>query len=408
MSLTTDITGGLFGPTEEEERYLRQLALQQDKLENLAALQEARQQAALPNKRLGLPGYYDNRPTASPEATRLTLAALRGRELGEPVSYGGQGPLTPEQVGAAQQQGLALGATGEPIEVIRRTTATYAGPRAGGEEYLTAGQARQAFRRDLGTGEYIPLGSLKADPFKRAEAAVLEANLAKKELENKLLGEFGIPDKEDPNKLVLPPYAQRLLLQASPRTLAEVDTVYKNLVPQVKEYKALEDLGSPQNRALMYKNYLRAAELGLVPKMPEAAKIFQQGAITPETRKAFEQWLNWREPGIEAPTRPPSPAAPPPRPQETPVPPSLEGLYQKWRGMTGALAPNEGQYTRELGLGALAEAMFGAPKDWPEMRRRLAELERAEYGPEAYPAPQPKEAAASPLITPPEEWYERD
>jgi len=65
---------------------------------------------------------------------RAGLAALAGRELGEPSSFAG---------------GAGAPAPGTPgnVEVIRGGQRTYASPAAGGQEFLTPLQAQQAYNR---------------------------------------------------------------------------------------------------------------------------------------------------------------------------------------------------------------------------------------------------------------------
>ncbi|MDI6854386.1 MAG: hypothetical protein QME75_12375 [Deltaproteobacteria bacterium] len=299
MSLTTDITGGLFGPTEEEEKLLRQLAVQNARLEKLAEMQEAERQAALPVKRLGRAGYYGAEGRAggsSREVQHLGLAALQGRELGEETSYGGQRPLSPEEAAGARRAGLALGAGGEPIEVIRRTTATYAGPRAGSEEYATPGQARQAFRRDLGAGQFEPSGTGLAR-LKAKSASPLDPA---KYFEALILNRYGVENPETKER-ALPQYARDFLLENLPSIKTPEDAVrlLREAAPRLEEGKRLEALGTQPARDRMYRNYLTARQMGLAPDMPNAAEVLLQGRITPENAKVYEQWLNWQPPKQE-------------------------------------------------------------------------------------------------------------
>jgi len=147
------------------------------------------------------------------------LAALRGKALGSPMSYGGGvraeaptsegGPSLAELSPGAevQQLGGGLEATGEsgtygrtgterisnPVQIIRGgkggLRSTYAGPTPG-EEYLSLAQANQAFTRAEGKGTFIPEGgeleTLKAEgkgPFKQIKLAEQELG-EKKNLES--------------------------------------------------------------------------------------------------------------------------------------------------------------------------------------------------------------------------------
>jgi len=151
------------------------------------------------------------------------LAALRGKALGSPMSYGGGvraeaptsdgGPSLAELSPGAevQQLGGGLEATGEsgtygrtgterisnPVQIIRGgrggLRSTYAGPNPG-EEYLSLAQANQAFNRAEGKGTFIPEGgeleTLKAEgkgPFKQIKLAEQELT-EKKNLETFMKG----------------------------------------------------------------------------------------------------------------------------------------------------------------------------------------------------------------------------
>jgi len=154
MSMTTNITGGLYGPTEEEEKALRQLAV--ERARQAGAMEKAQAQAA--TERTDFAPGFGPKPTAKKEGaaplSREMIAGgralLAGQQLGTPDSYGGAGPLTLAQAGksrerfAAGQQDFA-----QPIPVTRGMTTTYQGPMYG-EELATPGQAAQAFRREQG------------------------------------------------------------------------------------------------------------------------------------------------------------------------------------------------------------------------------------------------------------------
>lgn len=399
MSLTTDITGGLFGPTEEEQKYLRQLGLLQERLSSLEEQQEAARQAKLPAKIPGTPHYLTpegkrvDQGTTGTEMRHLTLAALQGRGLGEETSYGGQRPLTGEEVSRAQQAGLALGAGGEPVEVIRGRSVTYAGPRAGGEEYLTAGQARQAFRRELGLGEYVPEG---AELTKAKAEATLSAlrNQAKGALsperyfEQYLTAKFGVKD-EKTGETALPEYARQFFWENLPKVKSMedarrlVDASADLLNQKRQEYDFMTRLNNPQTgaqmRGQMATEYLKRVG-GRENAKQEVLDYIWNAPITPTNLQFFRNLMP-----AETPPPPPAPAPVPTAPRRTETPPEIaegERLARRYEAATEALAGPVAPSLRDLGLGEglrrTGTALFGTPESWQRASdlMRLAEAER--------------------------------
>lgn len=281
-------------------------------LQLLSQMQELAQQAAagMPGRRVPAGGMADRGMQ-----TRTSLLYALGEQLGEPTSYGGQGPLTQEEITQARDKGLVMGATGEPVQIIRGMRGSYSGPRGGPEEYLTLGQARQALRRELGTGEYVPPGytleQIKAARKKPAEGGTVDPV---KYFETYLTHLYGEPTKE--GEKVLPPFAQEFLLQNLPRATSPdaVQQLIKENEGLLKKYHEMHSLGKKENRLLAYQNYLTAKKLGLAPDVPNAMDIFEKAPITEETYNFFRQWRDWKAPS--APPAPQSRLEPEPQPAQ--------------------------------------------------------------------------------------------
>ena len=131
MSMTTDITGGLFGPSKEELAAQARMGAARSQAEGL--VEAARAREASPaygpgSKKLGRPGYYPTGDKPGRAEMHLAAAAARGKELGEPTSFRG-GAGAPE-----------------PVHIMRGTTSTYG---YGPEEYATPLQAQQAYNRRM-------------------------------------------------------------------------------------------------------------------------------------------------------------------------------------------------------------------------------------------------------------------
>jgi len=149
MSLTTDLSGGLFGPTreeiEKEAQYQKQRRLLELQQEGAVKLAEARNAPLNPRRE----------PVR--EAQAFTRAFVAGKGLGDETSYGGQGPLFPEETARSEARlGSGQQEFARPIPVTRGMTTTYQGPRYG-EEFAAPGQAVQAFRREQGAA-FVPGG----------------------------------------------------------------------------------------------------------------------------------------------------------------------------------------------------------------------------------------------------------
>jgi len=394
MSLTTDITGGLFGPTEEEEKLRRQLAVQQAKYEQALAKEAAKQQAAAPIKKLGRPGYYTPGKGASEPSRDLrhfVTAAWRGQELGEPASYGGQAPLTRQETAQARRRGLVLGAEGEPIEVIRRLTSTYVGPRGGGEEYATIGQARQAFRRELGAGEYRPKGYTLATLKAPSGESALSPE---KYFEALLISRFGRTDRKT-GETILPQYAREFLLENLPRVRTPEDALKVlregegRLRQMQKDYDFMAELNDPARGALLRaeleKEYYRRVG-GPERADQRVVNYLRARDATPENLAFFRSLM--APPPTAAPAKPATPAAPVqsyditkegfrPREPAGERPEVREGRrilerYETAAGSLAGIAPGRGPTGIGTGLRRLGAWAFGTPEEW----RRTAEMMR--------------------------------
>lgn len=304
MSLTTDITGGLFGPSEEDLQKQEKIDLGREKLDLLReylANQSASKayEEAQKARKEKVARYYQRMYGGS--SPSLDKTKVYPSEIGEPTSYGGQQPLSGEEAEKARQRGMVLGAEGQPIEVIRGGQASYVGPRGGKEEYATPGQARQAFRRDLGIGEYVPPGGTLADLKQKPEKT---DNLLHpiKYFETLFLRDHGIEDPQTKERK-LPDYAQGLMLRALPKIKTPEDAlrIYDELKPQLEEGKRLSTLGSRENRERIIQNFMTAQKMGLIPEGQANLdpKAYFNAPVTPENSKNFEYWLNWQPPKRE-------------------------------------------------------------------------------------------------------------
>jgi hypothetical protein len=235
------------------------------------------------------------RPRREREAATLEPpAALRRRELGEPGSYGGQSPLSPEHRTAARQRGMALGATGEPVEVIRGMTPTYAGSRAGGEEYATVGQARQAFRRDLGEGEYVPPGGALAALQGRMTGAqhLLDEKVKARNIEsftNRILGEeLGRFAQRDPEgRLAVNPVFEPLLLRLQERAMVDPEGAWEEFEKQAPRLLQESKLVTAEGIAQAMENFHKTMGRPLT----EAEKMLLNPQDDPGAERARRAWI---------------------------------------------------------------------------------------------------------------------
>jgi hypothetical protein len=148
MSMTTDLTGGGFGPNKAELAAAAQTAAANARAESLVEAARAREDAMNPGKLPGMPmgkfasgggsgGAPGKGGGGAPGVAQqhLATAVARGTELGEPTSFRG-GAGAPE-----------------PIAVMRGTTTTYNAGQAGHQfsdaEYATPLQAQQAYNRSM-------------------------------------------------------------------------------------------------------------------------------------------------------------------------------------------------------------------------------------------------------------------
>ncbi|MEW6385895.1 MAG: hypothetical protein AB1491_00040 [Thermodesulfobacteriota bacterium] len=208
-----------------------------------------------------------------------------------------------------------------PIHIIRGVTSTYAGG-APGEEFTSLSRAAQAINRFLGAGEYVSPEVAKAealalrDPRKMAEAEAIEGARAQQLFERKLLGEFGVPDKEDPTKLVLPGHVQKLAYRTMPTKVAEVDKAIASIKPHIEVEEKLQLFNDPAKSKAMRESILA----GYLKEMrdlgqPADPKIVDLIRHTPVTRQNVD-WFTQRyqagkKEGVAVPpitTRPGAPA----------------------------------------------------------------------------------------------------
>lgn len=337
------------------------------------------------------------------EKLRLTLAALRGYDLGEPPSYGGQKPLTPKEVQQVRQTGMPLGGTGEPVEIIRGTTASYAGPRAG-EEYLTPGQARQAFRRDLGEA-YQPAG---AELTKYQAAATLSA--LKKQAESEtalhpakyfemlLTNRFGTKDTET-GETVLPPYARSFYLANLPKlkTLEDAKNLFDEALPQLeahrRDHSLIERLNDPkagaQLRASVETAYLKlvGGEANADPRIRQYIRLEPANPNNLEWFKNLLPKLNESgmpklSPSGNVPTAAKTDLQGRTSPAMAAAMPEGEEILRRYESQAGALsgpaALSEAGTGFRPGLQTLRNYLFGTPESWQRASDILkaAELER--------------------------------
>jgi hypothetical protein len=311
MSMTTDITGGLFGPTKEEIKAQTDLREAQTRAD--AYLQAVRAKNEPPafgpgSKRLGRPGYYPAEGQASPYPTadlRMAAAKEAGAGLGEAGSY--------------------LGGAGAPapIGVIRGTTQTYA-TKAGGPnltEFATPTQAQQAWNREqlrlagggpkaiAKHGEFMPEGSALAAQqhgqrlaefaVKGTEGGQQQASGAN-QLQARFLTTLGTPDPNDPNGMTLHPYAQRALARLAPQAAdpATANAVFDQFMKEasdavVEKYRMVQNAAGLQPDPAM-EAYMRQVPQKyfhtLEPTVPSAAPV--ASAATQMTRKGPEGGLS--------------------------------------------------------------------------------------------------------------------
>lgn len=392
MSMTTDLGGGLYGPTEEEikqEAALRKaMALQQqeyDLKKDLAAYTASLKEGN-EHKIIGMPTAQRR-----PDLRHLQSALLAGAGLGEPTSYGGQKPLTAEEAAAGEKRRQAgLQEFSEPIAVTRGMTTTYQGPRYG-QEFATPEQAYQAFRRELGVGEYMPTGATLAREKAAATLTALRAQ-AKGELSPEryfreyLLLRYGVTDDKTGEKN-LPDYAREYYFENLPKIKSLddarrlVDEADKILGERKKDFDLMGRLNHPQQmvplRAQMEKEYLNrvGGEANADPKIRE---YIRAAPVTRDNLQFFKSLLQ-ESPLTKAP-QPVRPAPQVPAPRAA-APGEGQQLLRDWELKSGALAgPGFGAQETGLteGLKQLGATVFGTPESWKRAGElmRLAEEER--------------------------------
>jgi hypothetical protein len=270
----------LYGMTTSDKWWRdreRQAMAEQERL----ARTEAR---AMPT-RTEQPAPLNPRGRGGQEMMQLGLAALRGRELGEPISYGGQAPLKPEEMEAARGR-VAAGQQefAEPIPVMRGMTTTYQGPRAGAE-FATEGQARQAFRREQGA-EYVSPG-LPPGMTHMMDEKVKARNL--EGFTNRILGdEMGRFSQRDPEgRLMVNPIFEPLLLRLQERAMVDPEGAWAEFERQAPRMLQESKLVNEKGIAQAMENFHRTMGRPLT----DTEKRFLEPQDDPEAEKARRTWI---------------------------------------------------------------------------------------------------------------------
>lgn len=376
MSLTTDLSGGLFGPDHEEPKAFKAAGYN-------------------PNKRLGMPGamrgndMFGNPRGATQtgagagtqEAQAFTRAILAGRELGEPTSFGGQKPLTAKELETAGQR-VAAGQQefAAPIPVMRGMTTTYQGPRTG-TEYASEGQAIQALRREQGAGEYVPPGgSLAGLQGKTAGIHhMIDERVKARNLEsftNQILGdEFGrFSQRDAQGKLVLNPAFEPLLLRLREQAMLDPAAAFQEFERQAPRLLEESRLLTNEGVAAAAKNYTAANKLTLADPNSFIKRLMTPRTDPNEERERRDFIVKWAQA---------TPAPPPLRPTATPPP--LRPTIAQTIGLEAPAFADFESGRPLAGIGEVGKAafrgVFGTPEQWEkefEKYHNLAPLRKPE------------------------------
>ncbi|MDI6752785.1 MAG: hypothetical protein QME78_00135 [Thermodesulfobacteriota bacterium] len=231
-------------------------------------------QAVPPNTGERSFGFRSGAATPGGVAERhFSLAAAAGKELGAPTSF---------NAGAGAPA---------PIGVIRGTTSTYATDTGGPQpqEFATPLQARQAFNRAGGQGEYEPAEGprlrIAADVYNKRPDLVAQARLVAEKgfrdvLTERLLKEYGVEDME--KGLVLPPAIQRLALGHRPQSKEEVEGILQQIAPEGGKIKAANLWNDPKTGMAMRRQLLATTA------DPAEQKRIKEEVVTPKTLEWFE------------------------------------------------------------------------------------------------------------------------